>query len=94
MPVLAPDLHHRNDSHGGLFDELLFCRGDRTAEFGHKACRRRDQDRNRFRRHQHGFARQWLLLRIEPLRIDYGIPVIKDNNKGNGRFNFNVGYQF
>jgi outer membrane protein insertion porin family len=35
-----------------------------------------------------------LNLPIGPLRIDYGIPVIKDNNKGNGRFNFNVGYQF
>jgi outer membrane protein insertion porin family len=35
-----------------------------------------------------------LNLPIGPLRIDYGIPVIKDNNKGTGRFNFNVGYQF
>ncbi|MEP6686186.1 MAG: outer membrane protein assembly factor BamA [Verrucomicrobiota bacterium] len=35
-----------------------------------------------------------LNLPIGPLRIDYGIPIIKDNNKGSGRFNFNVGYQF
>ena len=30
----------------------------------------------------------------EPIRIDYGIPIQKDVNKGNGKFNFNVGYQF
>jgi outer membrane protein insertion porin family len=35
-----------------------------------------------------------LNLPIGPIRIDYGIPIIKDNNKGSGRFNFNVGYQF
>ena len=33
-------------------------------------------------------------LPIGPLRIDYGIPIQKDGNKGNGKFNFNVGYQF
>ena len=35
-----------------------------------------------------------LNLPVGPLRIDYGIPVIKDNNSGSGHFNFNVGYQF
>ena len=35
-----------------------------------------------------------LNLPIGPIRIDYGIPIIKDNIKGSGRFNFNVGYQF
>jgi outer membrane protein insertion porin family len=33
-------------------------------------------------------------LPIGPIRIDYGIPIQKDVNKGNGKFNFNVGYQF
>ena len=33
-------------------------------------------------------------LPIGPLRIDYGIPLRKDGNNGDGRFNFNVGYQF
>jgi outer membrane protein insertion porin family len=33
-------------------------------------------------------------LPIGPLRIDYGIPVQKDGNNTDGRFNFNVGYQF
>jgi outer membrane protein insertion porin family len=33
-------------------------------------------------------------LPIGPLRIDYGIPIQKDVNSGNGKFNFNVGYQF
>ncbi|HKP04056.1 MAG TPA: outer membrane protein assembly factor BamA [Chthoniobacterales bacterium] len=33
-------------------------------------------------------------LPIGPLRIDYGIPIIKDRNGGGGKFNFNVGYQF
>jgi len=35
-------------------------------------------------------------LPIGPLRIDYGIPIQKDGFKdnGNGKFNFNVGYQF
>ena len=34
-------------------------------------------------------------LPIGPLRIDYGIPVIKDRGTGGGgKFNFNVGYQF
>ena len=33
-------------------------------------------------------------LPIGPLRIDYGIPIQKDGNHGEGRFNFNVGYQF
>jgi len=35
-----------------------------------------------------------LNLPIGPLRIDYAIPIVKDNNTGSGRFNFNVGYQF
>ncbi len=34
-------------------------------------------------------------LPIGPVRIDYGIPVQDDRfNKGSGKFNFNVGYQF
>jgi outer membrane protein insertion porin family len=33
-------------------------------------------------------------LPIGPIRIDYGIPIQKDVIKGNGKFNFNVGYQF
>jgi outer membrane protein insertion porin family len=34
-------------------------------------------------------------LPIGPIRVDYGIPVISDeNNGGSGKFNFNVGYQF
>ncbi len=33
-------------------------------------------------------------LPIGPLRVDYGIPLQKDNNHGGGKFNFNVGYQF
>jgi outer membrane protein insertion porin family len=33
-------------------------------------------------------------LPIGPLRIDYGIPLQKDGNDGDGKFNFNVGYQF
>jgi outer membrane protein insertion porin family len=33
-------------------------------------------------------------LPIGPLRIDYGIPIQKDGNGTDGRFNFNVGYQF
>ncbi len=33
-------------------------------------------------------------LPIGPLRIDYGIPLQKDGNNSDGRFNFNVGYQF
>ncbi|MGI8481035.1 MAG: outer membrane protein assembly factor BamA [Chthoniobacterales bacterium] len=33
-------------------------------------------------------------LPIGPIRIDYGIPIQKDGIKGNGKFNFNVGYQF
>ena len=33
-------------------------------------------------------------LPIGPLRIDYGIPIQKDGNSSEGRFNFNVGYQF
>ena len=33
-------------------------------------------------------------LPIGPLRIDYGIPIQKDRTRGNGKFNFNVGYQF
>jgi outer membrane protein insertion porin family len=33
-------------------------------------------------------------LPIGPLRIDYGIPLQKDNNGGGGKFNFQVGYQF
>ena len=35
-----------------------------------------------------------LNLPIGPLRIDYGIPIQKDGLKGDGKFNFNVGYQF
>ncbi len=35
-----------------------------------------------------------LNLPIGPLRIDYGIPIQKAGNSGNGHFNFNVGYQF
>lgn len=33
-------------------------------------------------------------LPIGPIRIDYGIPLQKDRNHGDGKFNFNVGYQF
>ena len=33
-------------------------------------------------------------LPIGPLRIDYGIPIQRDGNSSNGKFNFNVGYQF
>jgi len=33
-------------------------------------------------------------LPIGPLRIDYGIPIQRDGNSGEGKFNFNVGYQF
>ena len=33
-------------------------------------------------------------LPIGPIRIDYGIPIQKDIYGGNGKFNFNVGYQF
>ena len=33
-------------------------------------------------------------LPIGPIRIDYGIPLQKDNTHGSGKFNFNVGYQF
>jgi outer membrane protein insertion porin family len=33
-------------------------------------------------------------LPIGPIRIDYAIPLQKDVYGGNGKFNFNVGYQF
>jgi len=33
-------------------------------------------------------------LPIGPIRIDYGIPIQRDGNHNDGRFNFNVGYQF
>ncbi len=33
-------------------------------------------------------------LPIGPMRIDYGIPIRRDGNSGEGKFNFNVGYQF
>jgi len=33
-------------------------------------------------------------LPIGPLKIDYGIPIQKDNNSNGGKFNFSVGYQF
>ena len=33
-------------------------------------------------------------LPIGPVRIDYGIPLQKDNSSGSGKFNFNIGYQF
>ena len=33
-------------------------------------------------------------LPIGTLRLDYGIPVQKAGTTGNGKFNFNVGYQF
>ena len=33
-------------------------------------------------------------LPIGPIRIDYGIPIQKASFGGNGKFNFNVGYQF
>ena len=34
-------------------------------------------------------------LPIGPVRIDYGIPLEKDNFSGSGgKFNFNIGYQF
>jgi outer membrane protein insertion porin family len=33
-------------------------------------------------------------LPIGPLRIDYGIPIERDGNSNDGKFNFNVGYQF
>jgi len=34
-------------------------------------------------------------LPIGPIRVDYGIPVVSDQyNGGDGKFNFNVGYQF
>ncbi len=33
-------------------------------------------------------------LPIGPLKIDYGIPIQKDNNSGGGKVQFSVGYQF
>lgn len=33
-------------------------------------------------------------LPIGPLKIDYGIPIQKDNNDGGGKIQFSVGYQF
>ena len=33
-------------------------------------------------------------LPIGPLKIDYGIPIQKDNNNGGGKIQFSVGYQF
>ncbi|MEY2564744.1 MAG: outer membrane protein insertion porin family [Verrucomicrobiota bacterium] len=33
-------------------------------------------------------------LPVGPIRIDYGIPIQKNGLKGDGKFNFNVGYQF
>ena len=33
-------------------------------------------------------------LPIGPLKIDYGIPLQKDNNNGGGKIQFSVGYQF
>ena len=33
-------------------------------------------------------------LPVGPLRIDYGIPILKDNNSGSGKVQFSVGYQF
>ena len=33
-------------------------------------------------------------LPVGPLKIDYGIPLQKDNNKGGGKVQFSVGYQF
>jgi outer membrane protein insertion porin family len=35
-----------------------------------------------------------LILPIGPLRLDYGIPLQKDGRSAEGKFNFNVGYQF
>ncbi len=33
-------------------------------------------------------------LPVGPLKIDYGIPIQKDNNSGGGKIQFSVGYQF
>ena len=33
-------------------------------------------------------------LPVGPLKIDYGIPILKDNNSGGGKVQFSVGYQF
>jgi len=33
-------------------------------------------------------------LPIGPLKIDYGIPIQKDNNTNGGKIQFSVGYQF
>ena len=33
-------------------------------------------------------------LPIGPLKVDYGIPIQKDNNSGGGKIQFSVGYQF
>ncbi|HEX4665157.1 MAG TPA: outer membrane protein assembly factor BamA [Chthoniobacterales bacterium] len=33
-------------------------------------------------------------LPVGPLKIDYGIPIEKDNNSGGGKIQFSVGYQF
>ncbi len=33
-------------------------------------------------------------LPVGPIRLDYGFPIQKAGNKGNGKFNFAVGYQF
>ncbi len=33
-------------------------------------------------------------LPVGPLRLDYGLPIQKAGNSGQGHFNFNVGYQF
>ena len=33
-------------------------------------------------------------LPVGPLKIDYGIPLQKDNNSNGGKIQFSVGYQF
>lgn len=33
-------------------------------------------------------------LPVGPLKIDYGIPILKDNNSGGGKLQFSAGYQF
>ena len=33
-------------------------------------------------------------LPVGPLKIDYGIPIQKDNNTNGGKIQFSVGYQF
>jgi outer membrane protein insertion porin family len=35
-----------------------------------------------------------LFLPVGPIRVDYAVPIDKDNRSGSGRFQFNMGYKF